>query len=60
MVTQVDYDVWRTNFGRTSGGGSALLDSATSAVPEPGTVSMLLLGVVALHLRRCQGLSLAC
>ena len=37
-----DYTVWRTNFGRTSGAGSA----AASAVPEPSTLLLLCLTAV--------------
>jgi hypothetical protein len=35
-----DYDVWRTNFGRTAGGGAAL----SAAVPEPSTFALVALG----------------
>jgi hypothetical protein len=34
------YDLWRANFGRTSGSGSGA--SANAAVPEPLTVTMIL------------------
>jgi hypothetical protein len=49
------YNTWRTNFGRTSGSGSA----ASAAVPEPGMVGLVLLaafGVTHLgHLKRAGG-----
>jgi hypothetical protein len=38
--TQNDYNVWRANFGRTAGSGSAAI--ATAAVPEPVTVVLLM------------------
>jgi hypothetical protein len=37
-VTPEDYDAWRARFGNTSGSGSA-------AVPEPGAMLLLLLGI---------------
>jgi hypothetical protein len=36
--TQPGYDEWRTNFGRTSGSGSAL---GAGAVPEPSALILL-------------------
>jgi hypothetical protein len=42
-VTQADYDAWRANFGRSSGGGAAL--SAGAQVPEPATLLLLLMGM---------------
>jgi hypothetical protein len=52
LVSQADYDVWRMNFGATSGAGASL-----AAVPEPATLtaSVLLLawlGMSATVLRR--------
>lgn len=41
MVTQKDYVTWKTNFGATAGGGSAL----QSAVPEPATALLVLVRV---------------
>jgi hypothetical protein len=38
------YNMWRSNFGRTSGGGPLALGSTTSAVPEPGAA---MLGLIA-------------
>jgi hypothetical protein len=40
-----DYNLWRTNFGRTSGAGSGA--SGPGAVPEPGTVGTLIFAAVA-------------
>ena len=39
--TQPGYDLWRTNYGRTAGSGSAL-----SAVPEPAAGLLVILGLV--------------
>jgi hypothetical protein len=39
-----DYDVWRANFGNHSGSGA----SANAAVPEPATLKLLLVGMLAL------------
>jgi hypothetical protein len=48
---QQGYNDWRTNFGRTSGSGSSIGSSA--AVPEPGTVALLLLAAIAAVGSRC-------
>jgi len=40
------YEMWRTNFGRTSGSGSSVGGSA--AVPEPGAVGLGLLALVSI------------
>lgn len=53
--TQADYDVWKANFGATGGGGSApsfvgvdftvtAAAGSAAAVPEPGTLVILLMG----------------
>ena len=46
--TPDDYNVWRDHFGQTASGGSgsAAATSAQSAVPEPSSVMLLLLGLV--------------
>jgi hypothetical protein len=46
-VTQADYNVWRSNFGASAGSGSGLL-AGGSAVPEPASVALLVLGWAAL------------
>ena len=43
-VTQADYDVWRANFGKTADVGGPL--GLGSAVPEPGTVLLLVLAAL--------------
>ncbi len=49
-VDSSDYDAWRTRFGNTSGSGSGL--SAGSAVPEPATLALVVLGGLGLIGRR--------
>ncbi len=44
------YSLWRANFGNHAGAGSGL--GGASAVPEPATISMLLLSVVTVAVRR--------
>ncbi len=46
-VTQSDYNVWRSNFGASAGSGSGSL-VGSSAVPEPASVALLVLGWAAL------------
>jgi hypothetical protein len=49
--SQDGYNAWRTNFGRTSGGGAAL---GASAVPEPTCMLLItagLIGVVGIRRR---------
>jgi T5SS/PEP-CTERM-associated repeat protein/autotransporter-associated beta strand protein len=41
--TPNDYNVWRANFGQTAGSGSG----ATASVPEPSSVALLLVGMLA-------------
>jgi hypothetical protein len=48
--TQSDYDVWRANFGQPSGSGSGAL--ANAAIPEPASVLLLPMGVLAICFRR--------
>jgi hypothetical protein len=43
--TQSDYDAWRANFGRSSGGGGAL---NTSAVPEPGAFLLAVIAAISI------------
>ncbi|HEY3393315.1 MAG TPA: PEP-CTERM sorting domain-containing protein, partial [Lacipirellulaceae bacterium] len=38
--TQPGYNLWRTNFGRTSGSGASV--EAAAAVPEPASIGLLL------------------
>jgi hypothetical protein len=49
--TQNGYNLWRTNFGRTSGSGSTL--GASSSVPEPGTAALLMLCTLGVVRLRC-------
>jgi hypothetical protein len=48
-VQAADYNVWRTNFGRTAGAGSAL---GSASVPEPAAVALLLIGALVLPAAR--------
>jgi hypothetical protein len=45
---QQGYDDWRTNFGRTTGSGSAL---TSAAVPEPTSIALLVAGLLAIGRR---------
>jgi hypothetical protein len=42
--SQAGYNAWRANFGRTAGSGSSVADA--SAVPEPGSIGLLLVVLV--------------
>jgi hypothetical protein len=44
IYDQNDYDVWRTHFGETVSSGSGAI--ANSAVPEPSTLIVLLIGML--------------
>jgi hypothetical protein len=45
-----DFDIWKANFGRTAAGGAGL--GAAAAVPEPSTLALVALALVAGLLRR--------
>jgi hypothetical protein len=49
-ISQSHYDLWRTHFGRTAGGGASI--EASSAVPEPATWLTLASGALAATLLR--------
>ena len=42
VYTQADYTVWKTNFGNHAGSGAG----ATTAVPEPATMTLCLMAIV--------------
>jgi hypothetical protein len=50
IYTQGDYDVWRANFGKAAGSGSAMLllpaASTGAAVPEPTSIVLCLAGAI--------------
>ncbi len=48
--TEDDYNVWRSNFGRSNSSGEGV--GASPSVPEPGTGLILLMGVLAKSFRR--------
>jgi beta-glucanase (GH16 family) len=52
--TQADYDVWRANFGQTIGSGGALpsAEPLPIAVPEPTTLTLLIMAMVVYCARR--------
>jgi hypothetical protein len=57
--TQADYDVWRANFGQTIGSGGALpsADPLPIAVPEPATLTLMVMAIVVYCARRRSSLS---
>ncbi len=48
--TQNDYNVWRAHFGQTAGSGAGA--GTNAAVPEPATLSLLIVGILAMSSRR--------
>ena len=56
--TQTDYDAWRANFGQTIGSGAAGYPLGASAdplsipVPEPATLTLLIMAMVVHYARR--------
>jgi hypothetical protein len=52
--TQADYDAWRANFGQTIGSGAALpsAEPLSIAVPEPATLTLLIMAMVVHYARR--------
>ncbi|MBB6429689.1 endonuclease [Algisphaera agarilytica] len=46
VVDAADYTVWQDNFGSTSGGGSSVV------IPEPGTVTLVLVSLMGMAGRR--------
>lgn len=48
-VNAVDYTEWRARFGNTSGAGAGV---SAAGVPEPGTIGLLLAGVLGMSLGR--------
>jgi hypothetical protein len=51
FVDQVDFDFWRTNFGNTAGPGAGSGGLTAAGVPEPASVGLVGLGLVAFAMR---------
>ncbi|MCI0334884.1 MAG: hypothetical protein L0228_16850 [Planctomycetes bacterium] len=45
-TTPANYDLWRTNFGRTAGSGASVSTNGFSQVPEPASVMLIVAGIV--------------
>ena len=58
VIGTAQYAQWKAHFGQNVGAGSGA--SSLAAVPEPATVVMLILGMLALRLPRRAAWSLAC
>jgi hypothetical protein len=52
IVDQLDYVYWKTHFGQSAGAGSVVAASSTIAVPEPGTV-LLIVALLSFLVVRC-------
>ena len=50
-VTYEDYEVWKSNFGNTLADSS---QEGSAAVPEPAGFVLMILGVIAIPMRRCR------
>jgi hypothetical protein len=53
IYTQTDYEAWRAHFGQIVGNGAAFSSTETlsAAVPEPPTLSLLVIAVVLMKVR---------
>jgi hypothetical protein len=51
-VTAEDYGMWRAQFGRSTNGAALLSSPMNSAVPEPSTLSIILIATFATLLRQ--------
>jgi hypothetical protein len=58
MVTTADYNVWIDNFGNVSGSGAG--GGVNTAVPEPATLVVLLIGILTICCRRRPAGTIAC
>ena len=53
IYTQAAYNVWRAHFGQTAASGAALASAQSlPAVPEPASISLLVLGAISILRRR--------
>jgi T5SS/PEP-CTERM-associated repeat protein len=48
-ITQADYNVWKSNFGNVASGSSAG-EAASTAVPEPPSLALLVFGAIGITL----------
>jgi hypothetical protein len=49
--SQAEYDMWRTDFARTTGGGTSPAADSSTAAPEPGWVALVMGGAIVLLCR---------
>jgi chondroitinase B-like protein/dockerin type I repeat protein/PEP-CTERM motif-containing protein len=57
-VNELDYDVWRAHFGATSGSGTSAEQGAVAAVPEPESLMLICIALLAWAFsRKCAALS---
>lgn len=54
IYTPVDYDLWRTNYGRTAGSGSGASLGDVASVPEPATAFLVIYGLLPFIIGRIQ------
>ena len=47
QIDPLDYNVWRAHFGETAGSGNGEVGQGQTAVPEPNSILLLILGAVA-------------
>ena len=50
-IDEGDFDVWKSHFGNTLGSGSGA-DPANHSVPEPATMALLVICILALGVPR--------
>ena len=48
LYSQLDYTLWRSNFGQTAGSGGSLNAEAVAAIPEPSALAIVIAGILAM------------